>query len=158
MQDFLDRFGVNGEFSNVRSGTIVGLLSIGTLIGAMIAAPIADIFGRRVAIIYGNVIFWVGVIVQMAATYTWYQVALGRWVAGLGVGGEIREQIRGLPFKLCADISLPALSVMTPMYMSETAPRQIRGSMVRYEAFRLVYHILLTHSVATNFSSLWVFS
>ena len=97
MQDFLDRFGVNGEFSNVRSGTIVGLLSIGTLIGAMIAAPIADIFGRRVAIIYGNVIFWVGVIIQMAATYTWYQVALGRWVAGLGVGGETWEHIRGLP-------------------------------------------------------------
>lgn len=51
----------------------------------------------------------------MTATYTWYQVALGRWVAGLGVG---------------------ALSVMTPMYMSETGPRQIRGSMVScYQLF-----------------------
>lgn len=115
MDDFLDRFGEDGAFSNVRSGTIVGLLSIGTLIGAILAAPVADFFGRRIAITYGNILFWVGVIIQIVATNTWYQVALGRWVAGLGVG---------------------ALSVMTPMYMSETAPRMIRGSMVScYQLF-----------------------
>lgn len=115
MDDFLDRFGQDGAFSDVRSGTIVGLLSIGTLIGCVIAAPVANIFGRRIGIIYGNVLFWIGVIIQISATHTWYQVALGRWVAGLGVG---------------------ALSVMTPMYMSETAPRQIRGSMVScYQLF-----------------------
>lgn len=115
MKDFLDRFGENGAFTDVRSGTITGLLSIGTLVGVIVAAPIANTFGRRVGIIWGNVLFWIGVIVQMTATYTWYQVALGRWVAGLGVG---------------------ALSVMTPMYMSETGPRQIRGSMVScYQLF-----------------------
>ncbi|KAL1302098.1 hypothetical protein AAFC00_002534 [Neodothiora populina] len=115
MEDFLERFGSDGKFTNVRSGTIVGLLSIGTLIGCIVAAPIANIFGRRVGVVYGNVLFCVGVIVQISATTKWYQVALGRWVAGLGVG---------------------ALSVMTPMYMSETAPRQIRGSMVScYQLF-----------------------
>lgn len=62
----------------------MGLLSIGTLIGAIIAAFVADLFGRRVAIVFGNVLFWIGMIVQMTATYTWYQIALGRWVAGLG--------------------------------------------------------------------------
>jgi SP family sugar:H+ symporter-like MFS transporter len=97
MPDFKNRFGENGEFTAVREGTIVGLLSIGTLLGAMFAAPIADKFGRRMCILVGNVIFWVGMIVQMSATHRWYQVAIGRWVAGLGVG---------------------ALSVLTPMYMS----------------------------------------
>lgn len=56
-----------------------------------------------------------GVIVQITATSEWYQVAIGRWVAGLGVGG---------------------LSVLTPMYQSETAPRQIRGALVSmYQLF-----------------------
>lgn len=117
MDNFLERFADQTnpdtgapEFGNVRSGTIVGLLSIGTLIGAIIGAPIADAFGRKIAIIFWNLIFCVGVIIQMATSTTWYQIALGRWVAGLGVGG---------------------LSVLTPMYMSETAPRQIRGGMVR---------------------------
>jgi len=115
MKDFLNRFGDEGtpgdrSFSNNRSGLIVGLLSIGTLIGALVAAPIADTFGRRASIVFWNIIFCVGVIVQITATYKWYQVAMGRWVAGLGVGG---------------------LSVLTPMYQSETAPRQIRGALVR---------------------------
>ena len=60
MPDFLERFGQYREniqpgeshyyFSTVRSGLIVALLSIGTLIGALIAAPIADKFGRRPSI------------------------------------------------------------------------------------------------------------
>lgn len=121
MDDFLYRFGDttdadgNPAFTKVRSGTIVGLLSIGTLIGAIVGAPIADAFGRKLAIVFWNIIFCVGVVVQMTTLTTWYQIALGRWVAGLGVG---------------------ALSVLTPMYQSETAPRQIRGSMVScYQLF-----------------------
>lgn len=43
MDDFLERFAdcSSGtcKFSNVRSGLIVGLLSIGTLAGALIGAP-----------------------------------------------------------------------------------------------------------------------
>jgi SP family sugar:H+ symporter-like MFS transporter len=121
MEDFLNRFGdttnENGgpAFSKVRSGTIVALLSIGTLIGAIVGAPIADFFGRKKAIVFWNIMFCIGVVIQMTTLTTWYQIALGRWVAGLGVG---------------------ALSVLTPMYQSETAPRQIRGSMVScYQLF-----------------------
>ncbi|KAH7115141.1 general substrate transporter [Dendryphion nanum] len=122
MPDFLNRFGDSIDpdtgdisFSNGRSGAIVGLLSIGTLIGAIIAAPVADKFGRKLSISFWNIIFCVGVIVQIATTNKWYQVAIGRWVAGLGVGG---------------------LSVLTPMYQSETAPRYVRGALVScYQLF-----------------------
>jgi SP family sugar:H+ symporter-like MFS transporter len=85
------------------------------LIGAIVAAPIADKFGRRLSIVFWNIIFCVGVVVQIATTTTWYQIAIGRWVAGLGVGG---------------------LSVLTPMYQSETAPRYVRGALVScYQLF-----------------------
>ncbi|KAF2184441.1 general substrate transporter [Zopfia rhizophila CBS 207.26] len=122
MPDFLRRFADNRDpdagvlsFSNGRSGTIVALLSIGTLLGALIAAPIADKFGRKLSITFWNIIFCVGVIVQISTTAKWYQVALGRWIAGLGVGG---------------------LSVLTPMYQSETAPRYVRGALVScYQLF-----------------------
>ncbi|KAK4951500.1 hexose transporter hxt5 [Elasticomyces elasticus] len=117
MEDFKARFadGPNDTFGNVRSGTIVGLLSIGTLIGALCSAPIADRFGRRICIVVWNLVFCVGVIVQISTSQHWYQIAIGRWVAGLGVGG---------------------LSVLTPMYQSETAPRQVRGALVScYQLF-----------------------
>ncbi|TKA83004.1 hypothetical protein B0A55_04659, partial [Friedmanniomyces simplex] len=84
MDDFLTRFGnePGPAFSNVRSGTIVGLLSIGTLIGAIGSAPIADIFGRRVCIVTWCIVFCVGVIVQISTEQHWYQIAIGRQVRG----------------------------------------------------------------------------
>ncbi|KAF2085877.1 general substrate transporter [Saccharata proteae CBS 121410] len=130
MDDFLSRFGNttdsdgNPAFTNVRSGTIVGLLSIGTLLGALVAAPIADKFGRKYSIMFWNLIFIVGVIVQIVTDHKWYQIAIGRWVAGLGVGG---------------------LSVLTPMYQSETAPRQIRGSLVS------AYQLFITLGIFTAY-------
>jgi sugar porter (SP) family MFS transporter len=122
MQNFLERFGQfndnTGEyyFSNVRVGLIVGLLSIGTLIGALVAAPIADVIGRKWSVFWWCIIFHVGNIVQIASkNHHWYEVMMGRWVLGLSVG---------------------ALSLMVPMYMAETAPYHIRGAMIStYQLF-----------------------
>jgi len=113
LRTFADKEGP--KFSNVRSGTIVALLSIGTLMGALAAAPIADAVGRKFSIVFWNIVFCVGMIVQIATVSKWHQIAIGRWVAGLGVG---------------------ALSVLVPMYQSETAPKQVRGALVScYQLF-----------------------
>ncbi|KAF2740222.1 MFS monosaccharide transporter-like protein [Polyplosphaeria fusca] len=127
MVDFLRRFGQrhdNGEyyFSNVRSGLIVALLSIGTLIGALVGAPIADWVGRKYSVIVWCVIFSVGMIVQISATDKWYQVMLGRLVAGFGVG---------------------ALSLLVPMYQAETAPRHIRGALISTYQLMITFGIFL---------------
>jgi SP family sugar:H+ symporter-like MFS transporter len=120
MPNFLERFGQrhsNGEyyFSNVRSGLIVAMLSIGTLIGALVAAPIADYVGRRLSMSFWTIILAVGLIVQISADDHWYQVMMGRWVSGLGVG---------------------ALSMIVPMYQAETGPRHIRGALIStYQLF-----------------------
>ncbi|KAK4948198.1 hexose transporter hxt5 [Elasticomyces elasticus] len=131
MSDFKRRFAdtaKNGQpaFSNVRSGTIVGLLSIGTLIGVIIAAPVADAFGRRPSITFWNIIFIIGVIVQITTSNHWWQIVIGRWIAGLGVGG---------------------LSVLTPMYQSETAPRQIRGALVSCYQLFITLGILIAYCI-----------
>ncbi|KAL2826271.1 general substrate transporter [Aspergillus cavernicola] len=121
MDDFLRRYGELGSdgayhFSNVRSGLIVALLSIGTLIGALVAAPFADRIGRKWSISLWCVLVCIGVTIQIASpSGKWYQVAMGRWVAGLGVGG---------------------LSLVVPMYQAESGPRHIRGSLVStYQLF-----------------------
>ncbi|KAF3397047.1 High-affinity fructose transporter ght6 [Talaromyces pinophilus] len=120
MEDFLYSFGTwNGEkyeFSNVRSGLITGLLSIGTLIGALIGAPIADRIGRKWSISWWCIILCVGITVQISSPHgKWYQVAVGRLIAGLGVG---------------------ALSLIVPMYQGESGPRHIRGSLISlYQLF-----------------------
>jgi len=112
MPDFLEHFGQKNAqtgkyaFSNVRSGLIVGMLSIGTLIGALVAAPIADKIGRRLSVSFWATVFAVGLIVQISASKHWYQVMMGRWVAGLGVG---------------------ALSLLVPMYQGRSILEAIVG-------------------------------
>lgn len=70
----------------VRAGLIVSLLSIGTLVGALAGAPIADALGRRWAMIVECGVFIVGVIIQLLSFSSWQQFAVGRLVSGLGVG------------------------------------------------------------------------
>ncbi|EME41553.1 hypothetical protein DOTSEDRAFT_64847 [Dothistroma septosporum NZE10] len=131
MPDFLERFGQRyhtgeraGEyyFSNVRSGLIVGLLSIGTLIGALVGGPLADVIGRKYSIAIWCVVFCVGNTVMISATDHWYQIMMGRWVAGLGIGG---------------------LSVLVPMYMAETGPRHIRGALISCYQLFITFGIFL---------------
>lgn len=118
MQNFIRYFGDTPStatptgFTNRREGLIVGMLSIGTLVGALIAAPIANtrLFGRKYSVCLWCLIFCVGITVQISSTSgKWYQIVVGRTIAGLGVG---------------------ALSVLVPMYQGESAPQHIRGAIV----------------------------
>ncbi|CAG8146528.1 unnamed protein product [Penicillium salamii] len=121
MSNYLQRYGEldssgDYKFSTVRSGLIVGLLSIGTMIGALAGAPIADKLGRKWSITLWCMILNVGLIVQISSPDGhWYQMVIGRWVTGLGVGG---------------------CSLVVPMYQGESAPRHIRGAMIScYQLF-----------------------
>lgn len=93
MDNYKQRYGELGPdgeyyFSTVRSGLIVSLLSVGTLIGALCAAPVADKLGRKWSISVWCMILNVGLIVQISSPAgKWYQMVIGRWVTGLGVGG-----------------------------------------------------------------------
>lgn len=93
MDNYKQRYGELGSdgtyyFSNVRTGLIVSLLSIGTLIGALCGAPLADKLGRKLSISVWCVILIIGLVVQISTPAAkWYQMVVGRWVTGLGVGG-----------------------------------------------------------------------
>ncbi|KAF9220612.1 general substrate transporter [Gyrodon lividus] len=135
MDDFLLRFATCSTpgdastcgFSTVHEGLIVSLLSIGTLAGALIGAPIADFLGRRFAMTTECVVFIIGVIVQTASTYSWQQYAVGRLISGLGVG---------------------ALSAAVPMYQAETAPPQIRGTLTATYQLFITFGILVAYCIS----------
>lgn len=87
---------------------ITSILSAGTFFGAVIAGDCADFFGRSYTIIAGCMIFMVGVAIQMSSS-TVPVLAAGRVIAGLGVGFE---------------------SAVVILYMSEIAPKKVRGGMM----------------------------
>ncbi|KAF2152221.1 monosaccharide transporter [Myriangium duriaei CBS 260.36] len=108
-----------------RQSLIVSILSAGTFFGALTAGDIADWIGRRTTIITGCCIFSVGVVLQVAAVGYGLLVA-GRLVAGLGVG---------------------FVSAIIILYMSEIAPRRVRGALVSGYQFCITVGILLASCV-----------
>ncbi|KAL5001415.1 general substrate transporter [Aspergillus recurvatus] len=121
MENFKRQFGQlqsdgTYAFNNVRSGLIVSMLSIGTLLGALMAGPLADRIGRKWSIAFWCIILHVGLIIQISSPHPkWYQFMMGRFVTGFGVG---------------------ACSLLVPLYQGETSPKQIRGAMVcSYQLF-----------------------
>ncbi len=114
MTDYLDRFGNiepdgSRTFSAARQGTIVGLLSVGALLGALIAGQAADRIGRRMTISIAAFFTCLGVIIEISSSTHWIQFAIGRLFSGISIG---------------------AMSVVVPMYQSECVPAVIRGVVV----------------------------
>ncbi|GAB1217051.1 hypothetical protein ATERTT37_006273 [Aspergillus terreus] len=138
MDNFKRRFGQlqsdgTWKFSNVRSGLIVAMLSIGTLLGALMAGPLADRIGRKWSIAFWCVILHVGLIIQISSPAPkWYQVMMGRFVTGFGVG---------------------ACSLLVPMYQGESAPRQVRGAMVWRSSYQLFVTLGIFVAYCINFGT-----
>jgi len=108
-----------------KKSLITSILSAGTFFGALIAGDLADFIGRRLTIIAGCGIFIVGVILQTASAALGLLVA-GRLIAGFGVG---------------------FVSAIIILYMSEIAPKKVRGAIVSGYQFCITIGILLASCV-----------
>lgn len=82
---YVDADGEPG-ISSGQESLIVSILSLGTFLGALTAAPTADFFGRKLGLILSTgIVFNLGVILQTASTSQPLFIA-GRFFAGYGVG------------------------------------------------------------------------
>ncbi|TVY16562.1 High-affinity glucose transporter SNF3 [Lachnellula arida] len=104
---------------------LTGILSCGTFSGSIIAGDVADRIGRRWTIIVGCVTFSIGCILETASTSLAVMV-VGRLIAGSGVG---------------------FISAIIILYMSEIAPKKVRGALVAGYQFCITIGILLANCV-----------
>ncbi|KAK0627644.1 general substrate transporter [Immersiella caudata] len=110
---------------------MTSILSCGTFFGSLIAGDLADFVGRRTTIISGCLVFSVGCIMQVISTNQLVLFVMGRLVAGLGVG---------------------FISAVIILYMSEIAPRKVRGALVSGYQFCITLGILLANCVTYSTS------
>ncbi|MBB5710796.1 sugar porter family MFS transporter [Sphingomonas xinjiangensis] len=97
-------------------GFTVGSLLIGCFIGAFFAGTLADRLGRRNVMRVSAVLFLIGALAQgLVADHTLFVIA--RIIGGMAVG---------------------AASVLSPAYISEVAPANIRGRMTTVQQIMII--------------------
>lgn len=137
MDAFIEKFGEASSSSptgyilpSSHASLIVSILSAGTFFGALSAGYFNESLGRRFSIIVACGVFCLGVILQTAAINL-AMLVIGRFIAGLGMG---------------------VVSSTVILYMSELAPKKIRGAIVSGYQFAITIGLLLA-AVTTNYTS-----
>ncbi|KAJ3527387.1 hypothetical protein NM208_g10724 [Fusarium decemcellulare] len=112
-QSFKQDFGLPTESSGFADGkvaevssNVVSLLTAGCCVGAVSAAIANDRYGRRYSLMAYSVLFLLGAALQTGTPKDLNYLYAGRVIAGLGVGG---------------------MSSITPVFVAETAPADVRG-------------------------------
>ncbi|MCT3000569.1 sugar porter family MFS transporter [Propionibacterium freudenreichii] len=115
-------FGAHGlEITASEEGWIGGTLLVGAAVGALIGGRLSDRYGRRHNILLLAFIFAIGAIGTALAPNIWVMYPM-RFVLGFAVGGA---------------------SATVPVYLSETAPKRIRGRIVAIDQVMIVTGQLL---------------
>ncbi|OKL53816.1 MFS transporter [Bowdeniella nasicola] len=97
-------------------GWVGGLLLLGAAIGALTGGQLSDRFGRRHNLLVLAAIFLVGGVGTALAPNLWIMYIM-RFILGLAVGGA---------------------SATVPVYLAETAPKRIRGTIVAIDQLMIV--------------------
>ncbi|KAJ5337827.1 hypothetical protein N7452_004555 [Penicillium brevicompactum] len=98
------------------TGFLTGMLELGAFVGCLFFPYIADRISRKSGISVATVFFCVGAIIQTAAN-EYDTLVAGRFIGGIGVG---------------------TLAMGAPLYISEIAPPNLRGSLMVLEAISIV--------------------
>ncbi|KAJ3121274.1 hypothetical protein HK098_003813 [Nowakowskiella sp. JEL0407] len=101
------------------NGNIVSSFLFGAIGGGAIGWWLADLFGRRKAILLGTVLFAIGGLIQ-TFSYTLLVLYMGRFISGIGIG---------------------ILSMVVPIYISEVAPKEKRGQLVSVQQLMITLGI-----------------
>ena len=107
--------------SDAMLGFTVASALIGTIMGSFLFSGPADRYGRKRTLHVLAVLYFVSA-VGCALSWDWYSLVMFRFIGGLAVGGA---------------------SVISPMYIAEISPAELRGRLVAMNQFNIVLGILL---------------
>lgn len=105
------------DLSPAETGWAVSNVVVGCVVGAFGAGPLAGRYGRKKALMLAALLFTISAVgSSLAPTFTWFVIY--RIIGGLAVG-------------IAATVS--------PMYMSEVSPKDMRGRALSMQQFAIVF-------------------
>ncbi|GGY10648.1 sugar porter family MFS transporter [Streptomyces anandii] len=123
------------HLSSLEQSSVVSVLLIGAMLGALGAGRLADRHGRRRTLAVEGLVFIAGTAILVFAT-GYAMLLVGRVVLGLAVG---------------------AASATVPVYLSEVSPTELRGRFLTLNQLMITTGILISYLVNLAFASggLW---
>ncbi|XP_047310199.1 D-xylose-proton symporter-like 3, chloroplastic [Impatiens glandulifera] len=115
------------NLSAIELGLVVSGSLYGALLGSILVYPIADFLGRRRELIIASVLYALGSLVTFSAPSLGV-LLVGRLLYGLGIGMAMHG---------------------APLYIAETCPSQIRGTLISLKELFIVLGILLGYFVGS---------
>lgn len=113
------------DLNAVQEGFAVSNVLVGCVIGASVAGVLGDRFGRKKILILTALFFTLSALLS-AIPRTYTELLIARFLGGLAVG---------------------VASVLSPVYIAEIAPAQIRGRLVSLNQFTIVFGMLMAYFV-----------
>ncbi|KAL2931998.1 putative polyol transporter 4 [Bienertia sinuspersici] len=120
------------KISNVQIETVVGILSIISLLGSLAGGKTSDIIGRKWTMALAAMVFQIGALI-MALAPNFGVLLTGRLFAGVGIGFGV---------------------MIAPVYIAEIAPAITRGSLTSFPEIFINFGILLGYISNYAFSGL----
>ncbi|MCY1569079.1 sugar porter family MFS transporter [Staphylococcus pettenkoferi] len=117
-------------YSSWTEGFIVSAMLIGAIFGSGVSGPVSDRLGRRRVVSIIAIIYIVGALI-LALAPTVSVLIIGRFIIGLAVGGS---------------------TAIVPVYLSEMAPTEHRGSLSSLNQLMITIGILASYLVNYAFT------
>ena len=114
------------HLSGFALGYLVAGASIGAAVGALLAGPLTDLFGRKSLLIADAAIYTMGALLSAVTWHAWVLIA-ARTLIGLAIGAD---------------------SAIATAYIAEYAPAERRGALSMLQQWMITVGILISYIVA----------
>lgn len=124
MEPFMEQFPEVAEGAagaGFKKGLLTAMIELGAFLGAMNQGWIADKFSRKWSILVAVCIFLIGSALQTGSV-NYAMLVVARFVGGIGVG---------------------MLAMVAPLYISELAPPEIRGTLLVLQELSIVTAVVV---------------
>ncbi|AQT69139.1 D-xylose transporter [Anaerohalosphaera lusitana] len=136
-ENFIEPLDLSELQANSRTGMIVSSALIGCIIGGLTGGFVSDRLGRKKGLILASILFLLSAIGS-----AWPEVFFARF----GTGGA-EYTLHFVIYRIIGGIGVGLASMLTPMYIAEVAPAKIRGTLVSWNQFAIIFGMLVVYFV-----------
>jgi len=125
------------QTSDVMHGITTSSALIGCIIGGIISGVLASKFGRKKSLMFAAFMFFISALGSGLPEFLFFQK------------GDSSEAVlfMFITYRIIGGVGVGLASAITPMYIAEIAPADIRGKLVSWNQFAIIFGMLVVYYV-----------